>query len=133
MAQWIDLSIFDQVIGLVDADLWQIFGWNPNYVQFGLVFILMMSLMWVVRPIIDWLMIKRWSMTSSYVVTALLVFCFLQMVDRYAMVQNQSSLPSQFWPICLLAVSGYGVIHLLMIAMVRVWQRLTKRTKRHAA
>ncbi|WP_176140697.1 hypothetical protein [Halobacillus salinus] len=133
MEGWIDLSILDQVIGLVDADLWHIVGWNPSYVQFSLVFIFMMSLMWVIRPIIEWLIVKQWALTLSYSATALLVFSFLQLVDRYAMVQNESSLPSQFWPICLLAISGYGAIHLLFVASIKVWQRMTKRTRRRAA
>ncbi|MBA2174361.1 hypothetical protein H0266_05515 [Halobacillus locisalis] len=133
MSDWFDFSVFDKMVGLVDADLLQIFGIKPVHMQFVLVFTLMLSLMWVVRPIVEWLMIKHWAMIGSYVLASLVALVFLQVVDRYAMVQNQSALPPDFWPVCLLAISGYGVAYTLVALGGRAWKRLSKRSKKRAA
>lgn len=133
MSDWFDFSVVDKVLGLVDADLLQIFGINPLHMQFVLVFTLMLSLMWVVRPIVEWLMIKHWAMIASYIIAALVALVFLQTVDRYAMVQNHSALPTDFWPVCLLAISGYGAAYTLVVILAKAWKRLSKRSKKHAA
>ncbi|MCA0969467.1 hypothetical protein LCM20_02535 [Halobacillus litoralis] len=133
MSNWIDLSVLEHSLNWIDPDLWQILGIDPSYVQFFLVFIFMMSLMWVVRPVVEWIMLKNWTTISTYVTTTLIAFCFLQMVDRYAMIQNESSLPVYFWPVCLLAISGYGALHVLVVVTRNLWIRISKRTKRKAA
>ncbi|RWZ60783.1 hypothetical protein EQV77_05670 [Halobacillus fulvus] len=133
MSSWFDFSFLQQVIGWLDPAVLEIFGLDPLYVQFGLVFAFVMSLMWVVRPVIEWLMLKNWSTFSSYISSALLALVFLQLVDRYAMVQTTSLLPAEFWPISLLAMSSYGVVYSLLAAGKLAWHRLAKRHKNKAA
>lgn len=133
MDQWFDFSFIENVIAMLRPELLHIFGINPIYMQFFLVFIFVMALMWVVRPIIEWIMIKGWATLSSYITSALLAIVFLQMVDRYAMTQEGSVLPMSFWPICLTAISGFGAVYTLFILCRRAWNKIIMRSKNHAA
>ncbi|KHE67524.1 hypothetical protein, partial [Halobacillus sp. BBL2006] len=98
-----------------------------------LVLLLVTSLMWVVRPVIEWMMLKNWFTIATYTTSVLLALAFLQLVDRYAMVQKESMLPEYYWPLCLLAISSYGVIYCLFKLMEKTWVRFSKRSKKRAA
>ncbi|MGP4075035.1 hypothetical protein [Halobacillus sp. K22] len=133
MEDWIDYSILDHVIAMLNDEVIRMIGLKPEHVQFFLVFTLVMALMWVARPIIEWMMLKNWNTFVSYFISSLITIAFLQLVDRYAMSQEQSALPEYYWSICLLAVSSYGVIHVLVKMVKKTWIHLRKRAKKQAA
>jgi hypothetical protein len=133
MNKWLDFTFLDQTLNLLDDDMLQIFNLQPEYVQFTLVLLLVTSLMWVVRPVIEWMMLKNWFTIASYTTSILLALAFLQLVDRYAMVQKESILPEYYWPLSLLAISSYGVMYCLVKFMKKTWVRFSKRSKKRAA
>ncbi|WP_232324779.1 hypothetical protein [Halobacillus mangrovi] len=133
MSNWFDFTFLDQTLGLLDEDLLQVFNLKAEYVQFSLVLLLVTSLMWVVRPVIEWIMLNHWSTMASYTTSVLLALAFLQLVDRYAMVQKESMLPEYYWPLCLLAISSYGVLYSLFKVIKKTWVHFSKRSKKRAA
>jgi|GEM_PF-5502224 len=133
MDKWIDYSVLDHVIAMLNDDVIRMIGFKPEHVQFFLVFVLVMSLMWVARPIIEWMMVKNWNTFASYFTSSLITIAFLQLVDRYAMSQEQSALPDYYWSICLLAVSSYGVMYVLFKLFKKTWTHLRERAKKQAA
>ncbi|GEN52452.1 hypothetical protein [Halobacillus faecis] len=130
---WFDPSFLDETISWLDHDLLDVFGLKPEYVQFSLVFLFMLSLMWVVKPVIEWMMLNHWKTLSSYVTSTLLALVFLQLVDRYAMSDTTSTLPASYWSVCLLAISSFGLVYVTMRWMRKLYARLSKRSKRKAA
>lgn len=130
---WFDVSFLEETIRLLDDELLDIFGLQPEYVQFSLVFLFMMSLMWVVKPVIEWMMLNHWKTLSSYTASALLALVFLQLVDRYAMSDTTSTLPGYYWSICLLAISGYGLCYVMVQWSRKLYRRLSKRSRKKAA
>ncbi|WLR47127.1 hypothetical protein LC065_16590 [Halobacillus litoralis] len=97
---WFDPSFLDETISWLDHDLLDVFGLKPEYVQFSLVFLFMLSLMWVVKPVIEWMMLNHWKTLSSYVTSSLLALVFLQLVDRYAMSDTGLN-TARFLLVCL--------------------------------
>ncbi|MCA0983666.1 hypothetical protein LCL89_06300 [Halobacillus yeomjeoni] len=133
MSDWFDFTILDQTLHLMNGDLLDVFNLHPNHVQFSLVFLLVTALMWVMLPLVEWAMIQNWSRLFSYIMTALVALAFLQAVDRYAMVQSQSLLPDYYWPVCLLAISSYGVLYVSLKGLKHLWVQISKRSKKKAA
>ncbi|WP_163530259.1 hypothetical protein [Halobacillus ihumii] len=131
MNQWVDVSFLDRVIQWLDQDVLQIFGLNGMHIQFVLVFLLTASIMFVIKPIMEWLLVKQWFTLLGYSITAVLAFCFLQMVDRYAMGTESTFLPSYYWSVSLLAISSYGAVRVIAgitkVIMVRWRVRSKKR------
>ncbi|CDQ19939.1 hypothetical protein [Halobacillus karajensis] len=130
---WFDTTFLDETIGWLDQDLLNVFGLKPEYVQFGLVFSFMVALMWVVKPVIEWIMIHHWKDLSSYITCVLLALVFLQLVDRYAMSDTQSTLPHYYWSVCLLALSSYGIAYVTGKWVRKLFMRISRRNKRKAA
>lgn len=130
---WFDPSFLEETISWLDHDLLDVFGLEPEYVQFSLVFLFMLSLMWVVKPVIEWMMLNHWKTLSSYVTSTLLALVFLQLVDRYAMSDTTSTLPTSYWSVCLLAISSFGLVYVTVTWMRKLYARLSKRSKRKAA
>ncbi|MGP4068294.1 hypothetical protein [Halobacillus sp. B29] len=133
MEKWIDYAVLDHVIAMLNDDVIRMVGFKPEHIQFFLVVVLVMSLMWVSRPIIEWMMVKNWNTFASYFTSSLITIAFLQLVDRYAMSQEQSTLPDYYWSICLLAVSSYGVMYVLLKMCKKTWTHLRERAKKQAA
>ncbi|WP_226578213.1 hypothetical protein [Halobacillus litoralis] len=130
---WFDASFLDETIKLLNHDLLDVFGLKQEYVQFALVFIFMMALMWVVTPVIEWLMLNHWKTLTSYLATALLALVFLQLVDRYAMSDASSALPFYYWSVCLLAISSFGLFYAGAKSAKKLVVKLSKRNKKKAA
>ncbi|MGP4062230.1 hypothetical protein [Halobacillus litoralis] len=133
LGEWVDLSFLEDTIRLLDDDLLNVFGLEPVHVQFSLVFLFMMALMWVVKPVIEWMILNHWKSLSSYVASALLALVFLQLIDRYAMSDTTSTLPGYYWSICLLAISSYGLVYVGAKATRKAWMKFSKRNKRKVA
>ncbi len=133
MGNWLDFSFFDNVIGLLNPDLLHVFGIKPLYVQFSLVFIFVVALRWVLLPLVEWMMIKQWSVFLSYTGTVMTALLFLQLVDRYAMGNSQSSLPGFYWPVSLLALSSYGMMYILMRVLGKTVAHFRGKAKKNAA
>lgn len=133
ITEWFDPTFLEETIGLMDDDLLDVFGLEPFHIQFGLVFLFMVALMWVVKPVIEWMMLNHWKTLSSYTACALLALVFLQLVDRYAMADATSTLPGYYWSVCLLAISSFGLVYVGVKGMRKLYVRLTKRSKRKAA
>ncbi|UOQ43231.1 hypothetical protein MUN89_14975 [Halobacillus salinarum] len=129
MDNWFDFSFLDQVISILNPDVLHVFGIQPVYIQFVLVFVLVSALRWVMLPVIEWLMIKQWSMFLSYVGTVMVTLMFLQLVDRYAMGSDASTLPVFFWPVSLLAVSGYGALYIFVRLLRKTVVRIINSKK----
>ncbi|SFJ90865.1 hypothetical protein SAMN04487936_105162 [Halobacillus dabanensis] len=131
--EWFDATFLQETIGLLDDDLLDVFGLEPFHVQFALVFLFMLALMWVVKPVIEWMMLNHWKTLSSYTACTLIALVFLQLVDRYAMADTTSTLPGYYWSVCLLAISSFGLVYVGVKGMRKLYVRLTKRSKRKAA
>ncbi|WP_173916638.1 hypothetical protein [Halobacillus sp. Marseille-Q1614] len=128
-----NFSFMDSLFQWFDPNLLQIFGLQAWQFLFALVFLLVAACMWVFRPFLEWAMAKNWSTLLSYLGSLLLAVVFLQFIDRYAMVNQQSVLPDYFWSISLLAISSYGAGIVLFRSFRKVTQKLFKRNKRKVA
>ncbi|MCA1023464.1 hypothetical protein GLW03_14680 [Halobacillus halophilus] len=133
MGEWLDPHFLEEPIQWLNEDVLQIFGMEPEYIQFFLVFAFMGSVMWVVKPVVEWLVLRNWLTFLSCLSSVLLVLVFLQMVDRYAMAGTTSTLPEYYWFICLSAISGYGLTLAGWLTVKQAYRRFTKRKRRKAA
>ncbi|ELK44576.1 MULTISPECIES: hypothetical protein [Bacillaceae] len=132
LSEWLDPSILDGAIRMLDPDLLGIFGLEPHHVQFTLVFLLMAAVMWVMKPVMEWIILHNWKTFASYLGSSLTVLVFLQLIDRYAMSGNTSMLPDFFWSISLLGMSSFGLCYILFQAGKRSWKKLSRRHKKAA-
>ncbi|MCP3030634.1 hypothetical protein LF817_04705 [Halobacillus sp. A1] len=128
----ISFSILDSIFQWFDNDLLQIFGIEAWHVLFGLVFLLVMSSMWVIKPVLEWGISRNWITFMSYVCSLLVVFLFLQLVDRYAIDVDGSLLPSYFWSISLLAMSAFGTLLVLGRSLSKLAKKFMKKSKKAA-
>ncbi|UOR13001.1 hypothetical protein [Halobacillus amylolyticus] len=133
MNQWFNVSFLDRVIQWLDQDILQIFGLNGLHIQFLLVFLLIASIMFVMKPIMEWLLVKQWFTLLGYGISSILAISFLQMVDRYAMGTESTFLPSYYWSISLLAISSYGAVRVLTGIGRMIMTRVKIRSKKRAA
>ncbi|MFD2925337.1 hypothetical protein [Halobacillus naozhouensis] len=133
MNQWIDVSFLERAIQWLDQDVLQIFGLNGVHIQFVLVFLLTASIMFVIKPIMEWLLVKQWFTLLGYSITTVLAFCFLQMVDRYAMGAESTFLPSYYWSVSLLAISSYGAVRVIAGITKLIMVRWRVRSKKRVA
>ncbi|UOQ93004.1 hypothetical protein MUO14_21810 [Halobacillus shinanisalinarum] len=133
MNQWFNVSFLDRVIQWLDQDILQIFGLNGLHIQFVLVFLLIASIMFVMKPIMEWLLVKQWFTLLGYSISSILAITFLQMVDRYAMGTESTFLPSYYWSISLLAISSYGAVRVLTGIGRMVMTRVKIRSKKRVA
>ncbi|WP_281657911.1 hypothetical protein [Halobacillus sp. Cin3] len=133
IGEWLDPHFLEEPIQWLDEDILQIFGMEPEYIQFLLVFAFMGALMWVVKPVVEWLMLRNWLLFLSGGASVLIALVFLQMVDRYAMSGTTSTLPEYYWFICLSAISGYGLALAGWLTVKQAYLRFAKRKRRKAA
>ncbi|WP_082234345.1 hypothetical protein [Halobacillus massiliensis] len=123
----------DSLFHWFDPNLLQIFGLQAWQVLFSLVFLLVAACMWLFRPFLEWAIAKNWTTFLSYLGSLLIALVFLQIIDRYAMIQQESVLPEYFWAVSLLAISSYGGGIILFRSLRKVTRMLFKRNKRRAA
>ncbi|MFC7061385.1 hypothetical protein [Halobacillus seohaensis] len=128
-----NFSIIESIFQWLDADLLQIFGVKPWHVLFGLVFLLVTGCMWVIKPVLEWVLAKNWLILLSYINSLLIGFLFLQLIDRYAMGTEGSMLPHYFWSISLLAMSTYGACVVLVKSIRKVAAKIMKKNKNKVA
>ncbi|WP_101843716.1 hypothetical protein [Halobacillus sp. Marseille-P3879] len=128
----INFSIVDIVSSWFDEDLLQIFGLDPWYLLFGLVFLLMTGMMWVVKAVVEWMTVKNWITLLSYINCILIGFLILQTVDHSFSATQSSVLPVYYWSVSLLAISAYGLL-LVMVRSIRTMARLIRKKSKKAA
>ncbi|MCP3026298.1 hypothetical protein [Halobacillus sp. A5] len=127
-----DFSVIDGVYGWFNEDLLQIFGLEAWHLLFGMVFILIAGMMWMVKALIEWITVKNWLTLLSYVNCILISFLILQVIDRSAYRSPAVSLPEYFWSISLLAISTYGLVLVLIRSVSKVAKLLKRKSKKAA-
>ncbi|WP_181348999.1 hypothetical protein [Thalassobacillus sp. CUG 92003] len=128
MGDLVDFSVLKSNMSWLNHDYLRIIGVEPVYVQFTLILVLMLCLLWIGKPVIRWFMHMEWSMLLNYVLTSLVVLVFLLVMDGFLEAQSGSE-REHFWPINLMAIAISGACYIFWHFIQRFMFKSSKHAK----